>query len=86
MFSTVMFSSPSYARTNSEDEVATLYRSSVVIENARMHVATFDAKIKAFRGTIFDYNWENCQVAANLFQSQPSVKTKFWCEKGFYRK
>ena len=31
------------------------------------------------------YNKENCDLAASLFQNQPDVKTKFWCEKGRYR-
>lgn len=63
----------------SDSVVATLYRSSVVIENARLHVATFDADAP------FDYNWENCQLAADLFAAQPGVKVRFWCEKGRYR-
>lgn len=66
-----------------QNDVATLYRSSVVIKNARFHIATFDAvQVK----NSFDYNWENCQLAAGLFQSQQGVKTRFWCEKGFYEK
>jgi len=64
----------------SDDNVATLYRSSVAIENARLHIATFDTAYG------FAYNWENCQIAAELFQQQPSVKVRYWCEKGRYRK
>lgn len=45
-----------------------------------MHVATFNAD--AGEG----YNWGNCLQAAKLFQSQPDVKTLFWCEKGEYVK
>ena len=57
----------------------TLYRNSVVLENARLHVATFDAVDGE------QYNSENCQAARDLFQQQPGVKTRFWCEKGRFR-
>ena len=67
-----------YAKV-SEDIIATLYRSSIILKNARIHVATFDVDIN------FRYNWENCQTASNLFQSQPGVKTQFWCEKGYFK-
>lgn len=58
----------------------TLYRNSVTNENMRIHVATFDAAEKE------EYNRGNCEQAEALFQGQPGVKTKFWCEKGRYRK
>ena len=58
----------------------TLYRSSVIKENARIHVATFDSSDGP------EYNRDNCEVARGLFQNQDGVKTKFWCEKGNYRK
>jgi hypothetical protein len=48
----------------------TLYRNSVVLENARIHVATFDAAAAE------QYNSENCRVASDLFQQQPGVKDK----------
>ena len=57
----------------------TLYRNSIFNENERLHVATFDAD--ADEG----YNKGNCEIAQQLFQSQP-VKTKFWCEKGRFKK
>ena len=57
----------------------TLYRSSLVIENARLHVATFDAADGA------RYNNENCLSARDLYQRQEGVKTTFWCEKGRFR-
>ena len=57
----------------------TLYRTSVVMENARLHVATFDAADGA------PYNNENCLSARDLFQQEPAVKTTFWCEKGKFR-
>ena len=64
----------------SDDHVYTLYRNSVVDKNMRMHVATFDAN----EGE--DYNRGNCEIAQMLFQGQLGVKTKFWSEKGRYRK
>jgi hypothetical protein len=57
----------------------TLYRSSLVMENARLHVATFDAADGAA------YNNENCLSTRDLFQQQSGVKTTFWCEKGRFR-
>ncbi len=58
----------------------TLYRSSLTDANLRVHVATFDAAESE------EYNRENCTLAAKLFVSQLDVRTKFWCEKGRYKK
>jgi hypothetical protein len=58
----------------------TLYRDSVSEPNARFHVASFDASEAE------QYNRGNCEIAQQLFQAQPGIKTKFWCEKGRYRK
>jgi hypothetical protein len=63
----------------SDAAVYTLYRNSVVMEGARLHVATFDA------ADAEDYNSENCLAARDLFQQQPGVRTRFWCEKGKFR-
>ena len=57
-----------------------LYRNSVTDETMRLHVASFDAS----EG--HSYNMGNCQIAQELFQKQDGVKTKFWCEKGKYKK
>jgi hypothetical protein len=46
----------------------------------RLHVATFDAKDGE------KYNQENCEIARELFQKEDGVITKFWCEKGVFRK
>lgn len=67
----------------SEDETYTLYRSSVVDVHFRIHVATFDAEGEE---NMEAYNRENCFLASDLFQHQPDVKVRFWCEKGRYRK
>lgn len=56
----------------------TLYRSGIDDPVDRVHVATFDAE----RGT--EYNRKNCELAQHLFQAQPGVRTKFWCERGRY--
>ncbi len=45
-----------------------------------MHVATFDAKDGEA------YNMGNCQIAQELFQKQPGVTVKYWCEKGVFKK
>ena len=75
----------------SDDDVATLYRSSPVPtyggESARIHIATFDAEVRSggTGGTAFDYNWGNCVIAAELFQAQPGVTVRYWCERGRVR-
>ena len=62
------------------DGVYTLYRNSVFNQYARYHVATFDS-------TDGDkYNKENCELSSELFQKQEGVVTKFWCEKGKFRR
>ena len=61
------------------ETAATLCRNSVLNENMRYHIATFDTN----QGEA--YNWENCQLAAKLFQAQPGVTTRFWCEKGKFK-
>jgi len=67
----------SYAKATSENNISTFYRSSVVTKNARYHIATFDSNVQKAGGTVFDYNWENCILVAELFSSQPGVKTRF---------
>lgn len=57
-----------------------MYRNSVLDDNERTHVATFDSKDGG------EYNHENCERASKLFQHQDGVITKFWCEKGKFRK
>jgi len=67
------------------DDVYTLYRSGVGASDLRIHVATFDSsdsKDPKFK----TYNQDNCQLAAQLFQSQPNVTVRYWCEKGGYKK
>lgn len=68
------------AMAAADAEIYTLYRNSVLDVTMRVHVGTFDSDNG--RG----YNAENCAVAADLFQRQDGVKTRFWCEPGRYRK
>jgi hypothetical protein len=56
--------------------VYSLWRNSVLDATARYHIATFDADDGAA------YNWENCDQARSLFQAQPGVTTRFWCQPG----
>jgi len=58
----------------------TLYGDSLMVPGIRVHVATFDASDDD------GYNRENCDIARGLFQTQTGIKTKFWCEKGRFRK
>lgn len=60
-------------------DVYTLYRTSVIVQNARIHVATFDSSDGE------KYNSEECFHAVDLYQNQPNVLTRFWCEKGLYK-
>ena len=69
------------AGCSAKSDVFTLYRNSVIDRSMRIHVATFDAADGGEK-----YNSENCDLAATLFASQAGVKTRFWCEKGIYRK
>lgn len=63
----------------SDGATYTLYRTSAMMGNARIHVASFDSSDGE------SYNNENCNLAADLFNAQPEIKTKFWCEKGGFR-
>lgn len=68
-------------------QVVTLYRNSLVLTDARIHVATFDATDKGGSGTSSDYNAGNCQTAAELFMNQHGVnpKIRYWCEHGAFK-
>ena len=66
--------------------IYTLYRNSPLDSNMRIHIATFDSANKAYKGTSESYNKENCLLAESLFQKQLNVVSKFWCEKGKYKK
>lgn len=79
----ICFINISYGKAD-DNEVATLYRSSLIGDDIRYHIATFDAKLKTNDGR-FDYNWKNCLIARDLFQNQLGVTVKYWCEKGYFR-
>ena len=63
-----------------DGDTYTLYRNSVTADGMRLHVATFDATDSEA------YNRDNCAQVQELFQRQPGVKTRFWCEKGRFKK
>jgi hypothetical protein len=78
----LMLTAPLFAHQGDhvrENEVFTLYRSSIFDGTMRIHVATFDAKA----GTA--YNEENCAVARDLFRNQPGVTVAYWCEAGYVK-
>ena len=73
----------------------TLYRTGIDLsakvqdETLRIHVATFDANQDT------KYNLANCEFAQELFNAnQPhyrgsiygTIKIKYWCEKGHFKK
>lgn len=66
--------------TPNDTEVYTLYRNSAFDQSSRIHVSTFDAKDGA------DYNKTNCDIAQSLFNSQKGIETKFFCERGRFKK
>ena len=63
-----------------EGTAYTLYRSAFAGEAVRLHIATFDADDSR------DYNRQNCEIARDLFQSQPGVAVRYWCELGRFRR
>ena len=62
-----------------ESQVFTLYRTGVGLPNLRMHIATFDSSDGQ------RYNKGNCEIAQELFQNQPGVTVRYWCEPGYFR-
>lgn len=67
--------------TPAKQDTFTLYRNSSLDSTMRIHIATFDSKENGAT-----YNQEECMHAAELYQKQPGVAVKFWCEKGSYKK
>ena len=68
--------------------IYTLYRNSPVDKNMRIHVATFDSKEVTYQGTNEEYNSHGCNLMASLLNSKSKMKgfSKFWCEKGKFKK
>lgn len=73
-----LIGTPAFGQTDMD--VYTLYRNSVLDPAMRLHIATFDSA----DGKVV--NDLNCATAADLFQRQPGVQTRFWCEPGRVRK
>ena len=79
----------------------TLYRTGIDIptqkhdESLRIHVATFDATLLKNVEDNAKYNLANCEFAREMFNAnQPhyrgsiydTIKIKYWCEKGRFKK
>jgi len=68
----------------SPESVYALYRSSVPVApgdvEMRVHTATFDSIYGE------KYNRENCVIAKDLFQDQPDITVRYWCERGYFLK
>jgi hypothetical protein len=58
-----------------------LYRSSAATHGLVIHVATFDSVERKDGAGTAEYNRDNCEIARDLFQSQPGVRVTFWCER-----
>ena len=58
----------------------TLYRNGTASDTLRIHVATFDADEQG------DYNRDACEQTRELYQTQPTFVSRFWCEKGRFRR
>ena len=84
IFISIFFSHHTLAKV-SQDEVATLYRSSSLGDHFRFHMATFDSIEETEKGR-FDYNWGNCLLVRDVLKNRPGVDIKYWCEKGYFRK
>jgi hypothetical protein len=65
--------------SNPTTVIYTLYRNSPEFADMRIHVASFDAAADK------DYNRHNCEIARDLFASQPGVKVRYWCERGRFQ-
>lgn len=79
-YSPLVFVAALVAGCSVDGQSFTLYRNSVTDEGMRIHVASFNAADGEA------YNRGNCEQAQQLFQAQSGVKTKFWCEKGAFKK
>lgn len=80
-FSSFLAVAGSAAADSPKQHVVTLYRSSPIDSTMRIHLATFDAE-----ETLPTYNLENCLIAAQLFQNQPSISVRYWCEPGRFKR
>lgn len=68
------------ACSKTDDGTYTLYRNSTLEPSMRIHFATFDAADGE------NYNQENCNLTKDLIDKTNNNITRFWCEKGLYRK
>ena len=59
----------------SRDTAYLLFRESPVDDYPKVHVASFNSSDGE------EYNQKNCEIARDLFQSQPGVSVRYWCER-----
>ena len=62
-----------------QEDIYVLYRGSPGFPDMRIHVATFDGNERG------SYNRQNCEIAAQLFSSQPGVIVRYWCSEGQHK-
>lgn len=68
-----------------DEQIYTLYRSSPFGE-ARIHVATFDAKAFENGAANTDYTYQICSDGQlNFSDRNRDNSVRFWCEQGRYR-
>jgi hypothetical protein len=73
VFTALLGCGPALGNCDKPEGTFKLYRGSL-LPGERIHVATFDAPHGGA------YNGENCLTAKKLFESQPGVIVRYWCE------
>ena len=69
-----------------DNEVYTLYRSSGLSTDLRVHVGTFDSRSFIDPSQNKQYNYEICSDAQlNFNQRNKGRSVRFWCEEGRFR-
>jgi len=69
-----------------DSQVYTLYRSSNIDSNIRIHVGTFDARSFDDASDNKRYNYEMCSDAQlNFNERNKDSSVRFWCEEGRFR-
>ncbi len=73
------------AAASGTETVYSLYRSSFIARDKRVHVATFDAQ-HASAIAAASTNSDNCNRVARALNEQPGSGSKHWCERGRHRR
>ena len=77
---------PETENVQAREDSWSLYRRSVIDNEARVYLGTFDSLEKAYDKSGPGYNQTNCEIAEDLFENQPSVIVDHWCEPTTDRK